>query len=106
AFTKVGAFSHGRDLCTISCRFDVVSLAAKACVRGMPCLIRYVFPSSPCSLRCLTDSCFKLTPHSRHVTTYLAILFLQLTGLWGVSGVATATLPFASSWALRACRLA
>src|SRR5262249_32094052 len=71
AFTKVGAFSQGLDRCTISCRFDVVSLAAKACVRGIPYLIRYAFPSSQCSLRCLTDSCLKLAPHSRHVTLCL-----------------------------------
>jgi hypothetical protein len=105
AFTKVGAFSHGLDRCTCSCRRTVISLAANDWVRGMPYLSRYDFPSNPCSLRCLTDSCLKLAPHSRHVTVCLVMLFLQLTGFDGVSGVTTATLPFASSWALRACRL-
>src|SRR5215470_16977918 len=80
ALRNVGAFSHGLDLCTTSCLCDVISFATKGCVRGIPYLIRYAFPSNPCSFRCLTDSCFKLAPHSRHVTTYLAILFLQLTG--------------------------
>src|SRR5215813_5785088 len=68
AFTKVGAFSHGLDLCTISFRFDVISFAANDCVRGIPYLIRYAFPSNPCSFRCRTDNCLKLALHSRHVT--------------------------------------
>src|SRR6266496_2006950 len=106
ALRNVGAFSHGLDFCTICFRIAVVSLAANGCIRGIPYLIRYAFPSSPCSLRCLTDSCLKLAPHSRHVTACLVMLFLQWTGAGGVSGVAIATLPFASSWALRACRLA
>src|SRR4029453_1952913 len=106
AFTNVGAFSQSLVLCTISFRFDVVSLAARACVRGIPYLIRYDCPSNACSLRCLTESCLKLAPHSRHVTTCFVILFRQWTGSGRITGVPTATLPFASSWALRACRLA
>src|SRR5262245_4857082 len=106
AFTNVGAFSHGLARCTISFLFDVISFAANGCARGIPYLIRYAFPSSPCSLRCLTESCLKLAPHSRHVTVCLVMLFLQLPDAGSVSGGATATLPFASSWALRACRLA
>src|SRR5882762_7371505 len=43
AFRYVGAFSHGLDLCTISFRLDVVSLAANGCIRAMP----YVTCSSP-----------------------------------------------------------
>src|SRR5512138_3910295 len=78
AFTKVGAFSHGLDLCTISFRFNVISFAANGWVRGMPYLNRYSFPSSPCSLRCLADNCLKLAPHSRHVTICLVMLFRQL----------------------------
>src|SRR2546428_7115806 len=74
AFTYVGAFSHGLDRCTTSLRRDVVSLAANGCIRGIPYLSRYAFPSSPCSLRCLTDSCLKLALHSRHVTVCLVIL--------------------------------
>src|SRR6266567_1258794 len=73
AFTKVGAFSHGFVLCTTSCLCDVISFAANGCVRGMPYLSRYAFPSSPCSFRCLTDSCLKLTPHARHVTWCLVM---------------------------------
>src|SRR2546427_9986730 len=76
AFRYVGAFSHGLDLCTISFRRDVVALAANGCVRGMPYLIRYAFPSSPCSFRCLTESCLKLVPHARHLTVCLVMLFL------------------------------
>src|SRR5215831_6794752 len=106
AFTKVGAFSHGLALCTISFRLAVISFAANDCTRGIPYLIRYDRPSSPCSFRCLTDSCFKLTPHSRHVTTCLVMLFRQWTVFDGASGVTTATLPFASSWACSALRLA
>src|SRR5215475_12449448 len=106
ALRNVGAFSHGRDRCTISFRLDVVALADNGCARGIPYLIRYAFPSKPCSFRCLTDSCLKLAPHSRHVTRCLVILFFQLTGSGGVSEVAMATLPPASSWALRDCRLA
>src|SRR5713101_10011673 len=102
AFRYVGAFSHGLDLCTISFRLDVVALADNACVRGIPYLTRYDCPSNPCSLRCRTDSCLKLAPHARHVTVCLVMLFLQWTGAAGVSGVATATGPFASSWACRA----
>src|SRR6266705_1236517 len=102
AFIKVGAFSHGLDRCTISFRLDVVSLADNGCVRGMPYLIRYAFPSSPCSLRCRTDSCLKLARHSRHVTVCLVILFFQWSGAGGVFGVPTATLPCASSCACRA----
>lgn len=98
AFTKVGAFSYGLELCTISFRFNVTSFAANGCVRGIPYLARYDRPSNPCSLRCLTDSCLKLAPHSRHVTVYLVILFFQWTGSGGVADVAPATLPFASSW--------
>src|SRR5919198_3762538 len=93
AFRNVGAFSHGLDLCTIAFRLDVVSLADNGCVRGIPYFARYDRPSNACSLRCLTDSCLKLAPHSRHVTACLVMLFLQLTGCDGVSGVATATLP-------------
>src|SRR2546427_1073481 len=52
AFTKVGAFSHGLDLCTISFRRDVISFAANDWVRGIPYLIRYDRPSKLCSLRC------------------------------------------------------
>src|SRR5438067_189429 len=92
AFTYAGAFSHGLNLCTICFRLDVISFAARACVRGMPFLIRYACPSSPCSLRCLTDSCLKLAPHSKHVTTCLVMLLRQSTG-FGVAGVTTATLP-------------
>src|SRR5437016_13262431 len=91
ALRYVGAFSHGLDRCTISFRLDVVSLAARACVRGMPYLIRYAFPSNPCSFRCRTESCLKLAPHSRHITACLVMPFLQLTGCDGVSGVSTAT---------------
>src|SRR5467141_5279863 len=75
AFRYVGAFSHGLDLCTISFRLDVVSLAANGCVRGIPYLIRYVFPSKLCSLRCLPESCLKLAPHARHITVCLVMLF-------------------------------
>src|SRR5713101_6857778 len=75
AFLNVGAFSQGLARCTVSFRLNVVSLAARACVRGMPYLSRYAFPSSPCSFRCLTDSCLKLARHSRHVTTCLVMLF-------------------------------
>src|ERR1043166_3587457 len=106
AFTNVGAFSHGLDLCAISFRRDVTSFAANDCVRGIPYLIRYPCPSNPCSLRCLTDSCLKLAPHSRHVTVCLVMLFRQLSGAGDVCGVAKATLPFASSWACSALRLA
>src|SRR4030095_10179719 len=74
AFLNVGAFSHGLDRCTIAFRLNVISFAANDCVRGMPYFTRYDRPSSPCSLRCLTDSCFELTPHSRHVTVCLVIL--------------------------------
>src|SRR5437660_10188488 len=87
ALRNVGAFSQGLDRCTISFRLDVVSLAARACVRGMPYLTRYDRPSSPCSFRCLTESCLKDCPHSRHVTWCLVILFLQLTGCDAVSGL-------------------
>lgn len=90
ALRNFGAFSHGLVLCTISFRLDVVSLAAKACVRGIPYFARYDRPSKLCSLRCLTDSCLKLAPHSRHVTVCLAMLFLQWTGSGSVSGVHTA----------------
>src|SRR6266853_1814764 len=93
AFRYVGAFSHGLDRCTISFRLDVVSLADNGCARGIAYLIRYAFPSSPCSLRCFAESCLKLALHSRHVTWYLVILFLQWTGADGVAGVATVTLP-------------
>src|SRR4030095_14819413 len=103
---NVGAFSHGLDLCTISFRCNVVSFAANGCVLGILNFSRYDRPSNPCSLRCRTDNCLKLAPHSRHVTTCLVMLFFQLRGFESVSGVATTTLPFASSWALRACRLA
>src|SRR5438876_579512 len=106
ALRNVGAFSHGLDRCTTSFRLDVVALAARACVRGMPYLTRYDRPSNPCSWRCLTESCLKLAPHSRHVTICLVMLFLQLTGCDGVLGVATATLPCASSCLFSACRLA
>src|SRR5713101_4033744 len=91
AFRYVGAFSHGLDLCTISFRLDVISLAAKACGRGIPYFPRYDRPFKSCSLRCLTESCLKLALHSRHVTVCLVILFLQLTRSGGVSGVTTAT---------------
>src|SRR5262249_49884454 len=106
AFTKVGAFSHGLARCTISFRLDVISLAANGWVRGIPYLIRYAFPSNPCSCRCPPESCLKLAPHSRHVTRCFVILFLQLTGFGGGSEVARAPLPCASSWTCRACRLA
>src|SRR5712691_6624508 len=106
AFIKVGAFSHGLDLCTISFRLDVVSLAANGCARGIPYFTRYAFPSSPCSLRCLPESCLKLAPHARHLTVCFVMLFLQLTGFDGISGVATATIPLASSLACSALRLA
>src|SRR2546426_2957488 len=71
ALRNVGACSHGLDLCTCSFRRNVISLAANDCVRGIPCLIRYDRPANPCSFRCLTDSCLKLAPHSRHVTVCL-----------------------------------
>src|SRR4030095_9195051 len=103
---NVGAFSHGLDLCTISFRCNVISLAANGCVLGILNFSRYDRPSNSCSLRCLTDSCLKLAPHSRQVTWFLVILFFQLIGSDGVCGVAIATLPFASSSAWRAFRLA
>src|SRR5712691_2463261 len=106
AFRYVGAFSHGLDRCMLSFRIAVISLAASACVRGIPYLIRYDRPSNPWSLRCLTDSCLKLALHSRHVTVCLVILFLQWTGVGGISGVTPATLPFASSCAFSTRRLA
>jgi hypothetical protein len=93
AFTKVGAFSHGLDLCTISCLCDVISFAAHGCVRGMPYFTRYDRPSNPCSFRCLTESCLKWAPHSRHVTVCLVGLFLQGIGFSGIFGVSTATRP-------------
>jgi hypothetical protein len=93
ALRNIGAFSHGLDLCTISFRLNVVSLAANGCVRGMPYFTRYDRPSNPCSFRCLTESCLKLALHSRHITICLVMLFRQLTGFNGVSGVTTATLP-------------
>jgi hypothetical protein len=93
AFTNVGAFSQGFDLCTISFRLDVVALADNDWVRGILCLIRYTFASSSWSLRCRTDSCLKLALHSRHVTACLVMLFRQWTGFNAMSGVATATLP-------------
>src|SRR6266852_2944464 len=93
ALINIGAFSHGLDLCMLSFRIAVISLAANGCVRGIPYLIRYVFPSNPWSLRCFAESCLKLALHSRHVTWYLVILFLQWTGAGGVAGVATVTLP-------------
>jgi hypothetical protein len=93
AFTNVGAFSHGFVLCTTSCLCDVISFTANGCVRGIPYLIRYAFPSSPCSLRCLTDSCLKLAPHSRHITVCFVILFRQWSGAGAVFSVTTATLP-------------
>src|SRR5437870_4971607 len=85
AFTKVGAFSHGLVLCTISFRRDVISLAANDWVRGIAYFARYDCPSNPCSCRCLTESCLKLTPHARHVTVCLVILFFQLTRFGGVA---------------------
>src|SRR6266851_3694312 len=57
ALRNVGAFSHGLDLCTTSFRLNVISFAANDCTRGIPCLIRYAFPSNSCSFRCLTESC-------------------------------------------------
>src|SRR5215471_4401674 len=93
AFRYVGAFSQGLARCTTSFRLDVISLAANGCVRGMPYLIRYPFPSNPCSLRCRTDSCLKLARHSRHITVCLVMLFRQATGFGGVSSGATAPLP-------------
>src|SRR5437867_1884418 len=93
AFRYVGAFSHSLVRCTISFRIAVVSLAANGCIRGMPYLTRYDLPSSPCSFRCRTESCLKLALHSRHITWCLVMLFLQLTGCDGVSGVATVMLP-------------
>src|SRR5438552_17546136 len=93
ALRNVGAFSHGLALCTISFRLDVISLAARACVRGIPYLIRYDRPSSPCSLRCRTESCLKLAPHCRHITVYLVMLLRQLTCCDGVSSGATSMLP-------------
>src|SRR5262249_16107913 len=101
AFRYVGAFSQGLARCPISFLRDVISFAANGCVRGMPYFTRYTFPSQPCSLRCLTDNCLKLAPHSRHVTACLVMLFRQLTGVGGVLGVATATLPSESSCACR-----
>src|SRR5215475_7708420 len=92
ALRNVGAFSQGRDRCTISFRLDVVALADNGCARGIPYLIRYAFPSNPCPLRCLTESCLKLAPHSRHIAACLVMLFLQLPGAGSVSGGATATL--------------
>src|SRR5215470_13816719 len=65
ACTKVGAFSHGLDLCAITLRLKVISLAANGCARGIPYLIRYDLPSNPWSLRCRMESCLKLVPHSR-----------------------------------------
>src|SRR5437660_4061990 len=106
AFIKVGAFSHGLDRCTTSFRLDVISFAANDCARGMPYLIRYDRPSNPCSLRCRTDNCLKLAPHSRHVTVCLVMLFRQLSGSGEVFGVATATLLWESSCVFSACRLA
>src|SRR5713101_6517739 len=91
--------------CTISFRLDVVALADNGWVRGMPYLIRYNRTSNSCSLRCLTESCLKLALHSRHVTWYLVILFGQFTRSGGVAGVTMAARLFASSCALRACRL-
>src|SRR5712691_11706783 len=85
ALRNVGAFSHGLDLCTISFRLNVISFAANAWVRRIPYLIRYDFPSNPCPLRCLPESCLKDRPHSRHVTVCLVILLLQWTGSSGVS---------------------
>src|SRR3981081_1389682 len=105
ALRNIGAFSHGFNLCTISLRFNVISLAARACVRGIPYLIRYDRPSNPWSLRCLPESCLRVAPHSRHVTVCLVILFLQWTGFDSVSGVAIATRACASSCAFRAKRL-
>src|SRR5205085_12395022 len=102
AVTKVGAFSHGLDRCTIAFRLTVVSFADNACVRGMPYLVRYDRPFNPCSRRCRTESCLKLARHSRHVTVCLVILFFQWSGAGGVFGVPTATLPCASSCACRA----
>src|SRR3977135_2892131 len=92
AFRYVGAFSHGLDRCTISFRLNVISLAANGCVRGILYFPRYDRPSKLCSLRCRADNCFRVAPHTRHVTVCLVILFFQLTGFDGVSGVATATL--------------
>src|SRR6266853_5004792 len=92
AFRYVGAFSHGLDLCTISFRLDVVSLAANGCVRGILYFPRYDRPSKLCSFRCLTESYLKLALHSRHVTVCLVMLFLQLTRSGGVSSVTPATL--------------
>src|SRR5215510_7825546 len=74
ALRNAGAFSQGLALCTISFRLNVVSLAANGWVRGMPYLIRYDRPFNPCSLRCLTESCLKVAPHSRHVTVCLVML--------------------------------
>src|SRR6266446_10823419 len=106
ALRNIGAFSHGLDLCTISFRLNVISLAANGCVRGILYFPRYDRPSKPCSFRCLTESCLKLAPHSRHVTVCLVILFRQWSGAAGLSGLTTAMLPFASSCAFSTCRLA
>src|SRR6267143_7063512 len=106
ALRNVGAFSHGRDLCTISFRLDVVSLAANGCVRGILYFPRYDRPSKPCSFRCRADNCFRVALHSRHVTVCLVMLFLQLTRSGGVSGVTLATLLWAFSCVFSACRLA
>src|SRR5882672_5117342 len=105
ALRNIGAFSHGLDLCTISFRLNVISLAANGCVRGILYFPRYDRPSKLCSLRCRTDNCFRVAPHTRHVTVCLVMLFLQWTGADGVAGVAIATLPCASSCAFRATRL-
>ena len=93
AFRYVGAFSHGRLLCTICFRIAVTERADNGWLCGIPYFARYDRPSNPCSLRCRTESCLKLAPHSRHVTVCLVMLFLQLTGFDGVSGGATVTLP-------------
>src|SRR6266446_2184044 len=86
AFINVGAFSHGLDRCMLSFRLDVVSLAVRACVRGIPYFARYDIPSNPCALRCLPESCLKLALHARHVTWCLVMLFRQLTRSGGVAG--------------------
>jgi len=98
--------SRAGSRCPRSFRRDESALAANACVRGIPYLLRYDVASSPCFLRWRPESCVKRTPHSRHVTLCLVMLVRQLTGSSGVSGVATATMPpLEPSCAFRAKRL-
>src|SRR6266436_4828509 len=75
AFRYVGAFSHGLDFCTICFRIAVTERADSGWLGGIPYFARYDCASNPCSLRCLTESCLKLAPHTRHVTWCLVMLF-------------------------------